>query len=66
MEGLSESHTLKSFALKRTRELRWRLEQSGEGQRCFFIFLITFFFFLRRNTDVFVGWWEQCGRDGVA
>ena len=28
-----------------------------------FFFLITFFF-LRRNTDVFVGWWEQHGREG--
>ena len=45
--GLSESHALKSSALKRTRELRWWLEQSAEGQRCFvffFNFLITFYF----------------------
>lgn len=51
MEGC-ESHALKSFASKRSREMRWWLEQSGEGQRCvcaFFEFFNYLFFFFKQK-----------------
>lgn len=61
MERLSESHTLK-FCFKK--DQRAEVVAGAEWRRTkVFFFLITFFF-LRRNTDVFVGWWEQHGREG--
>lgn len=64
MEGC-ESHALESFASKRSREMRWWLEQSGEGVCVCFLNFLIIFFFLNRNTDVFVGLWEQSGREGA-
>ena len=55
------------FKKEQRTEVVARTEWRTEVCVCVFFlnFLIIFFFFLKRNTDVFVGLWEQSGREGA-